>query len=152
MWSASGSWWREVCRAHGIFIRETTVTCFWVKLPVRQFNLEWNRGLSPSLFWDGDFYFARQAKFWFQQTVWKIYFHIQSAEIRTRNATEEIRRIFEVAYPTNQKQIIDLIDKTNRFLRNLGKSSNPDNLGVDLYPKKEKCPVFDVKKILDKLI
>ena len=60
--------------------------------------------------------------------------------------------ILKLAYPTNQKQIIDLIDKTNCFLRNLDESSNSDNLGVDLYPKKEKCPVFDVKKILDKLI
>lgn len=56
-----------------------------------------------------------------------------------------------LAYPLNQKQIIDLIDKTNRFLRNL-EDSNPDNLGIDLYPKKDKCPVFDVRRILDKLI
>ncbi|WP_298525542.1 DUF2112 family protein [uncultured Methanobrevibacter sp.] len=58
----------------------------------------------------------------------------------------------KLAYPTSQKQIIDLIDKTNSFLKNLDRSSNPDNLGADLYPKKEKCSVFDVKKILDKLI
>lgn len=58
----------------------------------------------------------------------------------------------KLAYPTNQKQIIDLIDKTNSFLTNLNESLNPDNLGVDLYPKKEKCPVFDVKRILDKAV
>ena len=38
----------------------------------------------------------------------------------------------KLAYPTNQKQIIDLIDKTNIFLRNIDNSSNPDNLGADL--------------------
>lgn len=58
----------------------------------------------------------------------------------------------KLAYPTNQKQIIDLIDKANCFLKNLDKSSNPDNLGIDLRPKKEKYPIFDVKEILDKLI
>ena len=58
----------------------------------------------------------------------------------------------KLAYPRSQRQIIDLIDKTNCFLRNLDESSNPDNLGADLHPKKEKCPVFDVKRILDKLI
>lgn len=58
----------------------------------------------------------------------------------------------KLAYPTNQKQIIDLIDKTNCFLRNLDTSLNPDNLGADLSPKKEKYPVFDVKGILDKFI
>lgn len=57
----------------------------------------------------------------------------------------------KLAYPLNQKQIIDLIDKTNSFLRNLD-DSNPDNLSVDLYPKKDRCPVFDVKRILDNLI
>lgn len=57
-----------------------------------------------------------------------------------------------LAYPTNQNQIIDLIDKTNCFLRNLDGDSNPDNLGTDLHPKREKCPVVDVKKILNNLI
>ncbi len=58
----------------------------------------------------------------------------------------------KLAYPTNQKQIIDLIDKTNIFLRNIDNSSNPDNLGADSYPQKKKCPVFDVKEILNNLI
>ena len=57
-----------------------------------------------------------------------------------------------LAYPINQKQIIDLIDKTNCFLRNLDGDSNPDNLGADLHSKREKCSVVDVKEILDKLI
>ena len=56
-----------------------------------------------------------------------------------------------LAYPLNQEQIIGLIDKTNLFLRNLN-DSNPDDLGVDLHPKKDKCPVFDVKRIVDNLI
>lgn len=61
----------------------------------------------------------------------------------------------KLAYPSNQKQIIDLIDKTNSFLKDLDENSldsNPDNLTVDLNHKKEKCPVFDVKRILDNLI
>ena len=57
-----------------------------------------------------------------------------------------------LAYPTNQKQIIDLIDNTNCFLRNLDGDSNPDNLGADLHPKREKCSVVDVKRILNNLI
>ncbi len=58
----------------------------------------------------------------------------------------------KLAYPTNQKEIIDLIDKTNYFLKHLDNDFNPDNLDVDLHPKKDKYPVFDVKEILDKLI
>ncbi len=57
----------------------------------------------------------------------------------------------KLAYPLNQQQLIDLIDKTNYFLKNI-KSSNDDNLSVDLYPKKDKCSVFELKKILDNLI
>lgn len=60
-----------------------------------------------------------------------------------------------LVYPKNQKQIIDLIEKTNFFLKNLNDkptSMNPDNLTVDLKPKMQKYPIFDVKKILDKLI
>ncbi|MBQ6099730.1 MAG: DUF2112 family protein [Methanobrevibacter sp.] len=58
----------------------------------------------------------------------------------------------KLAYPTNQKQIIELIEKTNYFLKNLDKSPQNDDLGVDLYPKNEKCHICDVKKLLDKLI
>jgi hypothetical protein len=60
-----------------------------------------------------------------------------------------------LAYPQNQKQIIDLIDKTNSFLKDLNENSsdsNPDDLRVDSCPKKDKCPVSDVKGILDNLI
>ena len=57
----------------------------------------------------------------------------------------------KLAFPKNQKDLISLIDKTNFFLKNL-KSSNDDDLSVDLYPKKEKYPVSDVKAILDNLI
>ncbi len=61
----------------------------------------------------------------------------------------------KLAYPTTQSQIIDLIDKTNLFLRNLDKNSgivNDDNLNTDLHIKKEKYPVNDLKRILNKLI
>ena len=60
-----------------------------------------------------------------------------------------------LAYPQNQKQIIDLIDKTNSFLKDLDENSsdlNPDDLGLDSYPKKDKCSVYDVKGIVDNLI
>lgn len=56
----------------------------------------------------------------------------------------------KLSYPLNRDELIDLINKTNLFLKNL--ESSDDNLTVDLYPKKNKCPVFDVKKILDNLI
>jgi putative methanogenesis marker protein 5 len=58
----------------------------------------------------------------------------------------------KLAYPTNQGQLIDLIDKANYFLRNLDDSQNPDDLTVDLIPKKDKCSYLDVKKILNNLI
>ena len=57
----------------------------------------------------------------------------------------------KLAYPTNQEELINLIDRTNHFLKHL-KSSNEDDLNVDLTPKKDKYPVSDVKKILDNLI
>jgi hypothetical protein len=50
----------------------------------------------------------------------------------------------------NQNQIISLIDKTNYFLRNLEnshKNINSDDLTVDLMPKQDKYPYFDIKKI-----
>ena len=61
----------------------------------------------------------------------------------------------KLAYPTTQGQIIDLIDKTNSFLRNLKDISgivNEDNLSMDLKRKHDKCPVCDVEKILNNLI
>ena len=53
-----------------------------------------------------------------------------------------------LAYPTTRDEIIDLIDKTNHFLRNLDSYCE---LNVDLKPKGEKYPLSDVKKILDNL-
>ena len=61
----------------------------------------------------------------------------------------------KLAYPMNRTQLIELIDKTNYFLKNLEKISgivNEDNLAADSYPKKEKYPISDVKCILDRLI
>ena len=61
----------------------------------------------------------------------------------------------KLAYPTNQNQIINLINKTNLFLKNLNEISgiiNEDNLNVDLKQKQDKCDVRDVKKLLNKLI
>ncbi len=56
-----------------------------------------------------------------------------------------------LAYPTTRGEIIELIDRTNDFLRDL-KSRNDDNVTVDLYPKKERYPVGDLKNMLDNLI
>ena len=61
----------------------------------------------------------------------------------------------KLAYPINQAQLIELIDKTNDFLKNLDNiqgTVNDDNLNVDLTPIKEKAPLFDIKKALDNLI
>lgn len=56
----------------------------------------------------------------------------------------------KLAYPTTRSEIIDLISKTNDFLVNLD-SRNDDNLGVDLYPKRERYSSLEVKRLLDKL-
>ena len=56
----------------------------------------------------------------------------------------------KLAYPTTRSEIIDLISKTNDFLVNLD-SRNDDNLGVDLYPKRERYSFLEVKRLLDKL-
>ena len=52
----------------------------------------------------------------------------------------------KLAYPTTQKEIIDLIGKTNDFLRNFKPSSQLD---VDLRPKRYTYPFDDFKKILN---
>ncbi len=60
-----------------------------------------------------------------------------------------------LAYPTNQNQLINLIDRTNDFLKNLDDGqdiSNSDDLTVDLALKNEKYPLENVKRILDNLI
>lgn len=61
----------------------------------------------------------------------------------------------KLAYPTNRNQIIDLINQTNDFLKNLDSSSqsvNDDNLNIDGFVNQDKCSVFDVNRILNKLI
>ena len=63
--------------------------------------------------------------------------------------------ILKLAFPTNQKELIELIDKTNDFLKDLDNSAdvvNEDNLGTNLYVKKEKYPLNDFNALLDKLI
>ena len=61
----------------------------------------------------------------------------------------------KLAYPTNQAQLIELIDKTNYFLKNLENIDgivNDDGLTIDSRPKREKYPISDVKNLLDNLI
>lgn len=63
--------------------------------------------------------------------------------------------ILKLAYPTNREEIIDLIDKTNDFLRNLseiGGVANDDGLTVNFHIKKDKYPLDDFKRIMDSLI
>ena len=54
----------------------------------------------------------------------------------------------KLAFPTTQDEIIDLIDKTNCFLKNLEPYSE---INVDLKNADDKYPLDDVKKILDNL-
>ncbi len=56
--------------------------------------------------------------------------------------------ILKLAYPTNQNDLIKLIEKTNSFLKNLDDDIS-DDLNVDLRLNREKYPVIDVKKILN---
>ena len=61
----------------------------------------------------------------------------------------------KLAYPTNQTQLIELIDKTNYFLKNLENIEgivNDDGLTIDSRPKREKYSISDVKNLLDNLI
>ncbi|WP_407392449.1 DUF2112 family protein [Methanobrevibacter sp.] len=63
--------------------------------------------------------------------------------------------ILKLAYPKTQKQLIDLIDRTNNFLKNLDNVNeivNEDELTVDFQPKTEKYPLANVEKILNRLI
>ena len=57
--------------------------------------------------------------------------------------------ILKLAYPLNQDDLICLIEKTNKFLKDL--KSSDDDLGVDLKPRKHQVPILDVKKLLDNL-
>ncbi len=56
--------------------------------------------------------------------------------------------VLRLAYPASQNELINMIDKTNYFLKNLDDDIS-DDLNVDLSLKKDKCPVYDVKKILN---
>lgn len=58
----------------------------------------------------------------------------------------------KLPYPKNQKQIIEMIDKTNHFLQNIDDFIQTDDLDVDGFSKREKYPCADVKNILDNLI
>lgn len=61
----------------------------------------------------------------------------------------------KLAYPTTRSQIINLIYRTDYFLKSLNDISgivNDDNLSADLKRKREKYPIKDVEKILSKLI
>ena len=57
--------------------------------------------------------------------------------------------VLKLAYPSNQDELIGLIDKTNIFLEDL-KSFEAD-LDVDLTPRKTKVPIEHVKKLLNNL-
>ena len=52
----------------------------------------------------------------------------------------------KLAYPTTQSEIIELIDKTNCFLRNLKPLSE---INTDLMVKKDAFPIENVEKILN---
>ena len=57
--------------------------------------------------------------------------------------------VLKLAYPSNQDELIGLIDKTNIFLKDL--ESFSDDLNVDLTPRKTKVPLEHVKKLLNNL-
>ncbi len=57
--------------------------------------------------------------------------------------------VLKLAYPSNQDELIGLIDKTNIFLEDL--KSFDDDLDVDLTPLKTKVPIEYVKKLLNNL-
>ena len=57
--------------------------------------------------------------------------------------------VLKLAYPSNQDELIGLIDKTNIFLKDL--ESFSDDLNVDLTPLKTKVPLEHVKKLLNNL-
>lgn len=53
--------------------------------------------------------------------------------------------ILKLAYPTNRDEIIDLINKTNSFLKNLNSYSE---LNTDLKVQKDRYPLLEFKEIL----
>ena len=56
--------------------------------------------------------------------------------------------VLKLAYPTTRDEIIDLIDKTNSFLKNLNSYSE---LNTDLEVQKDRCPLSEVREILHNL-
>jgi len=63
--------------------------------------------------------------------------------------------ILELAYPTTRNDLIDVINRTNDFLKNLTSINgivNEDNLDIDLKKPKKSLNYKEFKKILDDLI
>lgn len=63
--------------------------------------------------------------------------------------------ILELAYPTTRNELIDVINRTNDFLKNLTSIDgivNEDNLDIDLKKPKKSLNYKEFKKILDDLI
>ena len=56
--------------------------------------------------------------------------------------------VLKLAYPTTRDEIIDLINKTNSFLKNLNSYSE---LNTDLEVQKDRCPLSEVREILHNL-
>ena len=52
----------------------------------------------------------------------------------------------KLAYPTNQKEIIDLINKTNMFLKNLNSYSE---INTDLKPESNKISLYEFSDIFN---
>ena len=59
--------------------------------------------------------------------------------------------VLKLAYPTTREEIIELIDKVNRFLNDFD-SSIGDDLDVDLKLKSDKFPLGALKKTLNNTI
>lgn len=60
--------------------------------------------------------------------------------------------ILELAYPTTKEEIINLIRRTNDFLKNIKGFVNDDNLNIDLEKPTKTLNYDEFKKILDDLI
>lgn len=59
--------------------------------------------------------------------------------------------VLRLAYPTTREEIIELIDKVNKFLHDFDSSAG-DDLNVDLTDKSEKFPLDEFKKTLNNTI
>ena len=59
--------------------------------------------------------------------------------------------VLKLAYPTTREEIIDLINKVNKFLNDFDSSAG-DDLDADLKTKSEKLPLDDFEKVLNNLI